>query len=198
MGAGNPNPAARDPRGSPVSPIPQRHPFRFTSAHHPSQPKGSRERACFKRESDRRREARFQRLAGRSSPAARYASESERRARASPTRSAQRRSAEVESSVSSTVVGRGSAVVVPGPTRFDAAIRRQVRRSCLNLGDGVVGKATFEPGWRWSEHVRPLAGTDSGQAPQVAYVLLGVRRWSWTAAPNSNSGLQTWSRSHLA
>lgn len=24
----------------------------------------------------------------------------------------------------------------------------------LNLGDGVVGKATFEPGWRWSEHVK--------------------------------------------
>ena len=30
----------------------------------------------------------------------------------------------------------------------------------LNIGGGVVGKAVFEPGWKWSENVKPIAGTD--------------------------------------
>ena len=46
----------------------------------------------------------------------------------------------------------------------------------LNIGDGVVGKATFEPGWRWSEHVKPLAGTDSCQAAHLGYVLSGRQK----------------------
>jgi quercetin dioxygenase-like cupin family protein len=43
----------------------------------------------------------------------------------------------------------------------------------VNIGDGVVGLATFEPGWKWSDHVKPIAGTDSCQAPHVGYVLSG-------------------------
>lgn len=27
----------------------------------------------------------------------------------------------------------------------------------LKVGNGVIGKATFEPGWRWSEHVKPTS-----------------------------------------
>jgi quercetin dioxygenase-like cupin family protein len=38
---------------------------------------------------------------------------------------------------------------------------------------GAVGRATFEPGWRWSEHVKPIAKTDSCQAPHVGYVISG-------------------------
>ena len=33
----------------------------------------------------------------------------------------------------------------------------------LNLPGLTFGIATFEPGWRWSESVRPIAGTDSCQ-----------------------------------
>jgi hypothetical protein len=29
---------------------------------------------------------------------------------------------------------------------------------------GLVGRARFEPGWRWSEHVKPIAKTKSCQA----------------------------------
>ena len=29
----------------------------------------------------------------------------------------------------------------------------------VNTQEGVVGRATFLPGWRWSEHVKPIAGT---------------------------------------
>ena len=43
----------------------------------------------------------------------------------------------------------------------------------VKLSDGVVGKATFEPGWRWSEHVKPIAGTDSCQAAHLGFVVSG-------------------------
>lgn len=32
---------------------------------------------------------------------------------------------------------------------------------------------TFEPGWRWSEHVGPIAGTDSCESPHLLYVISG-------------------------
>jgi len=41
------------------------------------------------------------------------------------------------------------------------------------LDHGAVGRATFLPGWRWSEHVRPIAKTDSCQATHVAYFVSG-------------------------
>jgi quercetin dioxygenase-like cupin family protein len=43
----------------------------------------------------------------------------------------------------------------------------------LDLDGVAVGRATFEPGWRWSEHVKPIAGTDSCEAPHAGYVLAG-------------------------
>ncbi len=43
----------------------------------------------------------------------------------------------------------------------------------VNLTSGPVGRGTFEPGWRWSEDVKPLAGTDSCQAGHTGYVVSG-------------------------
>ncbi|MGH8825677.1 MAG: cupin domain-containing protein [Jiangellaceae bacterium] len=37
----------------------------------------------------------------------------------------------------------------------------------------TVGRAVFEPGWRWSTDVRPLAGTDSCQVGHTGYVISG-------------------------
>jgi hypothetical protein len=31
----------------------------------------------------------------------------------------------------------------------------------VGLGGNAVGRGTFEPGWRWSENVKPIVGTDS-------------------------------------
>ena len=31
----------------------------------------------------------------------------------------------------------------------------------VTLGDFTLGRGVFEPGWRWSEDVKPIAGTDS-------------------------------------
>src|SRR4051794_32878100 len=36
-----------------------------------------------------------------------------------------------------------------------------------------VGRFTFEPGWRWSESIKPTAGTDSCQATHLGYCLAG-------------------------
>ena len=43
----------------------------------------------------------------------------------------------------------------------------------VNLDDRPVGRAVFKPGWRWSEHVKPIAGTDSCQVDHIGYVLEG-------------------------
>jgi quercetin dioxygenase-like cupin family protein len=43
----------------------------------------------------------------------------------------------------------------------------------VELAGDAVGRGTFEPGWRWSEHVKPLSGTDSCQVRHVGYVLQG-------------------------
>jgi quercetin dioxygenase-like cupin family protein len=43
----------------------------------------------------------------------------------------------------------------------------------VNTDDGGVGRATFEPGWKWSEHVKPIAKTDSCQAAHVGYFISG-------------------------
>lgn len=35
------------------------------------------------------------------------------------------------------------------------------------------GRATFQPGWRWSDDVKPIAGTDSCQVAHQGFVLAG-------------------------
>ena len=44
----------------------------------------------------------------------------------------------------------------------------------VNLGGKAIGKGTFEPGWKWSENVKPIAQTDSCQAHHVGYCLSGA------------------------
>jgi quercetin dioxygenase-like cupin family protein len=43
----------------------------------------------------------------------------------------------------------------------------------LNVGQGVIGRGVFEPGWRWSTHVKPIAGTRSCQSSHFGYVISG-------------------------
>ena len=44
----------------------------------------------------------------------------------------------------------------------------------LNLGESTAMRATFEPGWKWSECVKPIAGTESCQVAHLGYVLSGT------------------------
>lgn len=50
------------------------------------------------------------------------------------------------------------------------------RVDLVNIGGGTVGRLTLEPGWRWSVHVKPLAGTDLCEAPHFQYHASGVLR----------------------
>ena len=43
----------------------------------------------------------------------------------------------------------------------------------INIGGAMIGKATFEPGWKWSTHVKPLVKTESCVAPHFQYHVSG-------------------------
>ncbi|MDH4177831.1 MAG: cupin domain-containing protein [Thermoleophilia bacterium] len=43
----------------------------------------------------------------------------------------------------------------------------------VNIGGASVIYGTFEPGWKWSEHLKPIAGTDTCQAPHLLYCISG-------------------------
>ena len=46
----------------------------------------------------------------------------------------------------------------------------------LQIGDSEIGRLTLQPGWRWSDHVKPIAGTDLCEAPHFQYHLQGTLR----------------------
>ncbi len=43
----------------------------------------------------------------------------------------------------------------------------------VKVGSATVGRARFEPGWRWSNDVKPIANTDSCEAPHFQYHVSG-------------------------
>jgi mannose-6-phosphate isomerase-like protein (cupin superfamily) len=43
----------------------------------------------------------------------------------------------------------------------------------VDLHGELVLRATFEPGWRWSENVKPIAGTDSCESHHFFYTVSG-------------------------
>ncbi len=72
--------------------------------------------------------------------------------------------------------------------RFDAPDEtrhfEKGRFDLVRVGVMTVGRASYEPGWRWSEHVGPLAGTPSCQVEHVGLVVsgrVGVRMDDGTA-----------------
>ncbi len=47
------------------------------------------------------------------------------------------------------------------------------RVDLVKIGGITVGRASYEPGWKWSEHVRPIVGTESCEVEHVGLVLAG-------------------------
>ena len=43
----------------------------------------------------------------------------------------------------------------------------------VRIGGMTLGRASYEPGWKWSEHVSPLAGTPFCEVEHVGLVLSG-------------------------
>jgi hypothetical protein len=47
------------------------------------------------------------------------------------------------------------------------------RLELVSLGGLTFGRATFQPGWRWSTSVKPLVKTRSCEAPHLQYHISG-------------------------
>jgi hypothetical protein len=43
----------------------------------------------------------------------------------------------------------------------------------VHIGGLTIGRATYQPGWKWSEHVGPLAGTPFCEVEHVGLVISG-------------------------
>ena len=43
----------------------------------------------------------------------------------------------------------------------------------VTVGDYTIGRFTFEPGWRWSDCIKPVAKTESCQNNHVGYCVSG-------------------------
>ncbi len=50
------------------------------------------------------------------------------------------------------------------------------RLELIQIGGATVGRAVFEPGWRWSTSLKPIVKTESCQAAHFQYHLSGVLR----------------------
>jgi hypothetical protein len=50
------------------------------------------------------------------------------------------------------------------------------RLELVKIGGVLVGRATLEPGWRWSESVKPIVKADSCEAAHFGYQLSGVMK----------------------
>lgn len=69
---------------------------------------------------------------------------------------------------------------MPGLEVNDFSTPDEVRRperttvELVKIGSGEVGRYTFQPGWRWSECIKPVVGTDSCQVEHIGYVVSGT------------------------
>mgnify|MGYP000058512131 CR=1 FL=1 len=46
----------------------------------------------------------------------------------------------------------------------------------VKIGGREIGRATFQPGWKWSTSVKPLVKTKSCEAPHFQYHVSGILR----------------------
>ena len=48
------------------------------------------------------------------------------------------------------------------------------RLDLVRLGGQTIGRAAYEPGWKWSEHVGPIVGAERCSVEHVGMVVSGV------------------------
>ena len=46
----------------------------------------------------------------------------------------------------------------------------------VKVNGAMIGRAVFQPGWKWSESVKPIAKTKSCEAPHFQYHISGTLR----------------------
>jgi len=61
--------------------------------------------------------------------------------------------------------------------RFEAPDETRVfekgKFEIVHIGGITIGRATYEPGWKWSEYVSPVAGTEFCEVEHVGLVVSG-------------------------
>jgi hypothetical protein len=72
----------------------------------------------------------------------------------------------------------------PDETRTPPNTRVEV----VHLGAETAARFTFQPGWRWSESIKPVAKTDSCQARHVGAIVSGRLRVVHTDGSEGNAG----------
>ncbi len=50
----------------------------------------------------------------------------------------------------------------------------KARVELVKIGDSIIGRATLQPGWKWSESLKPLVKTEYCEASHFQYQLSGV------------------------
>lgn len=50
------------------------------------------------------------------------------------------------------------------------------RLELVKVHDKIIGRATLQPGWKWSTDVKPVAGTDWCEASHLQYQVSGTMK----------------------
>lgn len=59
-------------------------------------------------------------------------------------------------------------------TPDEVRVLQKGRFELVHLGGMTIGRATYEPGWKWSEHVGPSVGATRCRVEHVGLVLSGT------------------------
>ena len=68
-------------------------------------------------------------------------------------------------------------------TPDEVRIFEKGRIEVVRIGPRVVGRATYEPGWKWSEHVGPTVGATRCTVEHVGMVLSGAATAAFDDGP---------------
>ena len=63
---------------------------------------------------------------------------------------------------------------MPGVESRDFSAPDETRNPAKTLVELVIGRYTFQPGWRWSECIKPVANTESCQVEHIGYAVSGT------------------------
>lgn len=58
------------------------------------------------------------------------------------------------------------------------------RFEIVSIGGLTIGRARYEPGWKWSEHVAPMAGSALCGVEHVGLVVSGARWLRFKTGPS--------------
>ena len=47
------------------------------------------------------------------------------------------------------------------------------RIDIVTIGEATFNRSVFQPGWRWSESVKPIVGTETCELPHTVYIASG-------------------------